>query len=93
MAYLLSHFWPDATEDQYKATIAVVHPPGGLPEGQTYHAAGPADGGILIAAVWESKEHSDRFVQDILLPSMPVEGGFEGQPEERAAEIVNLMTA
>ena len=93
MAYLLSHFWPGATEDQYRATIAVVHPPGGLPEGQTYHAAGSTDGGFLIAAVWESKEHADRFVQDKLLPSMPVEGGFSGQPEERTAEIVNLLTA
>jgi hypothetical protein len=93
MAYLMSHFWPGATVDQYEATIAVVHPPGGLPEGQTYHAAGPTDGGILIAAVWESKEHADRFVQEKLMPSMPVEGGFEGAPEERTAEIANLLTA
>ena len=93
MAYLLSHFWPGATEDQYQATIAVVHPPEGLPDGQIYHAAGPTEGGILIAAVWESKDASDHFVQEKLLPSMPVEGGFEGQPEERAAEIVNLVTA
>jgi hypothetical protein len=89
MAYLLTHFWPGATVDEYEATIAAVHPPGGLPEGQTYHAAGPTEGGILIAAVWESKEQSDRFVQDTLLPSMPVEGGFTGQPEERAAEIAS----
>lgn len=41
MAYLLTHFWPGATVDEYKASIAAVHPPGGLPEGQTYHAAGP----------------------------------------------------
>ena len=93
MAYLITHFWPGATEDQYKASIAVVHPPGGLPEGQTYHAAGTTDGGILIAAVWESKEHFDRFLQEKLMPSMPIEGGFSGQPEQRAAEIVNLLTA
>ena len=89
MAYLLSHFWPGGTEDEYNATIAVVHPPGGLPEGQTFHAAGPTDGGILIAAVWESKEHSDRFVQERLLPSLPIEGGLEGPPEERGAEIAS----
>ena len=88
MAYLLTHFCP-ATVDQYEASIAAVHPPGGLPEVQTYHAAGPTDGGILIAAVWESKEQSDRFVQETLLPSMPVEGVFSSQPEERAAEIVS----
>lgn len=93
MTYLMSHFWPGATEEQYQATIAVVHPPGGLPEGQTHHAAGHTDGGILISAVWDSKEHADRFVQDRLLPSMPVEGGFEGQPEERTAEVFNQLTA
>ena len=48
---------------------------------------------MLIAAVWESKDHADRFVQDKLMPSMPVEGGFAGAPEERTAEIVNLVTA
>ena len=30
---------------------------------------------------------------EVLLPSMPVEGGFEGQPEERGAEVTNLQTA
>ena len=93
MSYLITHFWPGATMDQYEATIAVVHPPGGLPDGQTYHAAGPADGGVLIAAVWESKEHFDRFLNDKLLASMPIEGGFSGQPQERTAEIGNLLTA
>ncbi len=93
MAYLITHFWPGATEDQYNATIAVVHPPGGLPEGQTYHAAGPTDGGFLIAAVWDSKERAERFVQEKLIASMPIEGGFEGQPDERAAEIANLLKA
>ena len=29
--------------------------------------------------LWESKEQSDRFVQDKLLPSVPVEGGFTGR--------------
>jgi len=92
MAFLLTHFWPGATEDQYRKTIGAVHPADGLPQGQTYHAAGPTDGGYLVAAVWDSKESADRFVNDVLLPSMPVEGGFAGQPEERVAEISNLQT-
>jgi len=93
MAYLITHFWPGATEDQYNATVAVVHPPGGLPEGQSYHAAGPTEGGFLIAAVWDSKERAERFVQEELIASMPIEGGFEGQPDERAAEISTLLKA
>ena len=31
MAYLMSHFWPGGTEEQYRATLAAVHPDGGLP--------------------------------------------------------------
>lgn len=93
MAYLMSHFWPGGTVEQYEATIAVVHPAGGLPEGQIYHAAGPTEGGVLIAAVWDSKESADRFVSEVLMPSMPVEGGFGGQPEERVAEVSNLQMA
>ncbi len=90
MTYLLTHFWPGGTKEQYRATLAAVHPPSGLPAGQIYHAAGPTDGGFLIAAVWDSKQSSDRFVSGALMASMPVEGGFEGQPHERAAEISNL---
>jgi len=93
MPYLLTHFWPGGTEEQYRASIAAVHPPGGLPEGQIYHAAGPTEGGFLIVAVWDSKERSDRFVSDVLMAKMPIEGGFAGQPEGRSAEIANLATA
>jgi hypothetical protein len=71
----------------------VVHPPDGLPEGQLHHAAGPTEGGYLIAVVWDSRESSDRFVSDVLMASLPVEGGFEGAPEERGADISNLETA
>ena len=93
MAYLLTHFWPGGTEEQYRATMAVVHPADGLPDGQTYHAAGPTQGGFLIVAVWDSKDSCDRFVSEKLMASMPVQGGFEGQPDERAAEVANLVTA
>ncbi|MGP0101412.1 MAG: hypothetical protein ACLPUT_07320 [Solirubrobacteraceae bacterium] len=93
MAYMTTHFWPGATEAQYEATVAVVHPPGGLPEGQTYHVAGLTDGGILITAVWDSKEQQDRFLKDKLMASMPIEGGVEGQPEERTAEVISVQKA
>jgi hypothetical protein len=69
--------------------VAVVHPDGGLPEGQTFHVAGPADGGFLIAAVWESKEDAARFVQEKL--SQPIEGGLVGLPEERTAEVTHTV--
>jgi hypothetical protein len=93
MTYLMTHFWPGATEDQYRATVAAVHPPDGLPEGQITHVAGPTEGGFLISVTWDSKESADRFLSEVLLPALPVEGGVEGQPEERTAEVSNLQTA
>ncbi|MCW3033135.1 MAG: hypothetical protein QOK19_292 [Solirubrobacteraceae bacterium] len=89
MAYMIHHFWPGATRSQYEATVAVVHPPEGLPAGQTHHVAAQADGGILITAVWESQEQSELFVRDVLMASMPIEGGFEGRPDEQAGEIIS----
>ena len=93
MSYLLTHFWPGGTKEQYRVTLAEVHPAGGLPEGQIYHAAGPTEGGFLIVALWDSKEHSDRFVSETLIAKMPTPGGLVGPPEERAAEVVNLLMA
>lgn len=93
MSYLMTHFWPDGTEEQYRTTVAVVHPADGLPAGQTHHVAGPTEGGFLISVVWDSKASADAFVSGTLIPSMPVEGGLVGPPEERAAEIVNALSA
>jgi hypothetical protein len=42
--------------------------------------------------VWDSKDSCDRFVQGTLMARVPVDGGLEGRPEERAAEVVNLQT-
>jgi len=93
MSYLMTHFWPGGTEDEYRNVLAVVHPAGGLPEGQTFHAGGPTEGGILIAAVWDSKEAADKFTNETLLPSLPIDGGLAGPPQERTAEIVNQQSA
>ena len=91
MAYVMTHFWPGGTEEQYRVNLAAVHPEGGLPDGQTHHAAGPTEGGFLIVALWESKDHADRFVSEVLLPAMPLAGGLVGPPEERTAEAVNVV--
>jgi selenophosphate synthase len=89
MAYLLTHFWPGGTEEQYRATVAAATNAAGGQLPEKFHAAGPADGGILIAAVYESKEACERFVQETLMPLMPLAGGLVGPPEQRGAEIVN----
>jgi heme-degrading monooxygenase HmoA len=92
MTYLQTHFWPSGTEEQYRAMLKAVHPSEGLPGGQTAHVAGPTDGGYLISVVWDSKEQSERFMNDTLMPAMPVDGGFVGAPEERVAEVAHLQT-
>jgi selenophosphate synthase len=91
MSYLLTHFWPGGTEEQYRTTVAAVAEAAGgvLPE--MFHAGGPTDGGILIAAVYESKEECDRFVAETLMPLMPLDGGLVGPPEQRAAEITHSV--
>lgn len=89
MAYLLTHFWPGGTEEQYHATLAAVTEAAGGRRPELLHAAGPTEGGFLIAAVYESKETADAFVRDAVMSSMPIEGGLVGPPQERSAEIVN----
>ncbi|MGA2927863.1 MAG: hypothetical protein ABSG43_18070 [Solirubrobacteraceae bacterium] len=93
MSYVLTHFWPGGTEDQYRRTVAAAHPRDGLPEGQIYHAAGPTEGGLLIVTLWASKEHSDHFYSETSIATTPVAGGLVGPPEQRAAEVVNLLMA
>lgn len=92
VAYLITHFWPGGTEEQYRATLKVAHPAAGLPAGQLYHAAGPTDGGYLVAAVWDSRDAFDQFVRDTLMPGLAkAKGGFQGAPQERACEVANLV--
>lgn len=92
MTYLISHFYEGGTEEQYRATLKAVHPADGLPPGQVYHAAGPSEGGWLVVAVWDSQESSDRFVEQTLMPALPqIEGGFAGIPQQRTADVANLV--
>jgi hypothetical protein len=92
MAYLQTHFWRGGTEEQYQAMLTAVHPSKGLPEGQSSHVAGPTNGGYLISVVWDSREQSERFMNDTLLPALPVDRGFAGAPEERVAEVAHHET-
>ena len=94
MAYGIVHFFPDGTKEQYDASLAAVHPgPDQLPDGQTFHAAGPSPGGWTIMAVHESKESWERFRDDILMPRMQegIEGGFQEPPQERVIDLYKVL--
>lgn len=89
MAYLLTHFWPGGTEEQYRTTLVAVKQAAGGDLPETFHAAGPTEGGFLIVAVHQSKESAEQFLHETLMPLMPVAGGLVGPPQERNAEVVN----
>jgi hypothetical protein len=95
MAYGVVHHFPGGTREQYEASIAAVHPGEGLlPEGQTFHAAGPSVGGWTIVAVHESKESWEKFRDSTLLPRMQagIEGGFASPPEETTIDLYKVTT-
>ena len=94
MAYGIVHHFPGGTQEQYEASLAAVHPSRDtLPDGQTFHAAGPSDGGWTTFAVHDSKESWERFRDDTLMPRLQegIEGGLAGPPQETAFEIHNVQ--
>ena len=93
MAYGIVHHFQGGTEEQYKASLAAVHPGDGLPDGQIFHAAGPSEGGWTVVAVHDSKESWERFRDGILMPRMQagIAGGFPTPPQETAFDVHNLQ--
>jgi hypothetical protein len=95
MAYGVVHQFAGGTEEQYRASIAAVHPSdGSLPEGQVFHAAGPSEDGWTIVAIHESKESWEAFRDGTLLPRMQagIDGGFATPPQETGFEVRNHVT-
>jgi len=92
MAYGVVHEFAGGTTERYAASIAAVHPEGGLPDGQTFHAAGPSADGWTIIAIHDSKESWERFRDGTLMPRMQqgIEGGFAAPPRETTFEVRNL---
>ena len=86
MAYLLTHFWPGGTAEQYQVTLDAVTKAAGGKRPELCHAGGTTEGGIYISAIYESKEACERFVAQTLMPLLPIEGGLVGPPQERSVE-------
>jgi hypothetical protein len=94
MAYAIIHHFPGGTQENYEASLAAVHPgPGQLPQGQIFHAAGPAPGGWTIIAVHESKASWEQFRDGVLMPRLQagVDGGFATPAEETAIDLYKVM--
>ncbi len=96
MAYGVVHHFTDGTKEQYEASLAAVHPAdGSLPDGQTFHAAGPSTDGWTIIAVHDSQESWEQFRDGVLMPKMRegIEGGFTSPPQETTFEVYNHVTS
>jgi len=95
MAYGVVHQFTGGTKEQYEASVAAVHPSGGLPEGQLFHAAGPSAGGWTIVAIHESQENWEQFRDGVLMPRMAegIEGGFTAPPQETTFEVHTQATS
>jgi hypothetical protein len=94
VAFGIIHHFAGGTKDQYEATIAAVHPSrDALPEGQIFHAAGPAGDGWTIMAVHESRASWEAFRDNTLLPRLQagIPGGFENPPQETEVDVYNLQ--
>ena len=89
MAFGVTHQFKGGTREQYDASIAVVHPPDGLPDGQLHHFAGETPDGWIVVAIHDSKESWERFRNETLLPGLQELGdkGLPGPPEETTFEV------
>ena len=95
MSYAVVHHFPGGTKENYEAALAAVHPSdGSLPEGQTFHVAGPSGDGWTIVAVHESKESWERFRDGTLMPKFEagIPGGFPTPPEDSTFDVYKLVT-
>ena len=96
MEHGIVHTFPGGTKEQYEATLAAVHPSdGGLPDGQTFHAAGPSADGWVVVAVHDSQESWERFRDGTLMPAMSagIDGGFPTPPHETSFVVENHQSA
>jgi hypothetical protein len=96
MAYGIIHRFAGGTEDQYRVTLAAVHPSdGSLPEGQVLHVAGQTDDGWVIVAIHESQNSWENFRDGTLMPRLQagIEGGYQAPPQETAFEVRNQQSA
>ena len=88
--YGISNYFKGGPAEQSEATLAVVHPDDGasLPEGQTFHVAGPTGDGFVVIALWDTKASWERFRDETLTPGLAAaEGTFETPPETTTFDI------
>jgi hypothetical protein len=71
---------PGVTAEQMDQLNAVIDPEGNPPDGLTFHASGPIEGGWGALDFWESRAHFDSFASDRIGPAMAAIGAA-GAPD------------
>ena len=95
MAYGIVHFFPDGTKEQYEANLVAVHPgPDQLPDGQTFHAAGPSLG--WLDDLGGARLEGELGAVPRRHPGMPrmqqgIQGGFQPPPQETAIDLYKVL--
>ena len=58
---------PGQNEDQQNQVNEAVEEAGlGKPEGRLYHVSCVKEGGIMVVEVWESDDHRNRFLHNLM---------------------------
>ena len=93
MAYGIAHFFPGGTQSQYEATMVAMNGElGVIPDGQLFHAAGPAAGGWQVVAVHDDRQSWEAFVETVFVPTLQagIAGGFTTPPTETLFDVTHL---
>ena len=93
MPYMIVNEFEGGTREHYDATVKIVHPPEGLPAGQTHHYAGPSPTGWVVIAIWDLQESWDKFCDEILVPGLQRLGdsGFPSPPRVTGFEVEVIL--
>ena len=74
---LVNRFSESFDTERYDAITGVLDLHGNPPDGLIFQSSGHLEGVFQVFAVWESREHFDRFREERLIPAMVEAVGAE----------------
>ncbi len=83
---LVNRFSEEFDTAQYDVVSNALGLRGNPPDGLIFQSAGTLEGVFQVFAVWETREHFDRFRQERLIPAM-----VEAVGEEAVAEMPDAV--
>ncbi len=91
MAVLMRAEVPGITSEQFEDIFAPLIDQLKAFSGFTVHASGPVPGGYLVTEVWESQEAHERWVREVILPTMQ-RAGLTEPPSIQYLSLVRFFT-